>query len=231
MSVVVLSTFHVHPTEDLLDEYVFGRLQEPALSTLEDHLFTCSSCQSTLAELDDYIRAMKTALAERQPENSASGPSRPAWAHLLGGTTLFGGTTLLGGTTMIWALALLLVLAGSAMLSWRTEPAPESVAATLTAFRGGDAAAFAHAPARRPLDLVIDGTSLPAAGAYRLQIVNASGQDAWSGAAVASDRKLSAHLSKGLGPGVYWVRLYASQAPGDAPGEAGLLREFGLRVD
>jgi hypothetical protein len=111
------------------------------------------------------------------------------------------------------------------------QPAPESVAATLTAFRGGDASAFAHAPAEKPLDLVIDRTSLPAAGAYRLQIVNASGQNVWSGAAVALDGKLSAHLSKGLGPGVYWVRLYASEVPGDAPGEAGLLREFGLRLD
>jgi anti-sigma factor RsiW len=215
MSVAVLSTFHVHPTEDLLDEYVFGRLQEPVLSTLEDHLFSCSSCQSTLAELDDYIRAMKTALAERQSASSASAAAPPAWARLLGGTNL------------IWAVALLLVLAGSAMLSWRMQPAPESVAATLTAFRGGDASAFAHAPAGKPLDLVIDRTSLPAAGAYRLQTVNASGQDAWSGAAVASDGTLSAHLSKGLGPGVYWVRLYASQVPG----EAGLLREFGLRLD
>ena len=218
MSVAVLSTFHVHPTEDLLDEYVFGRLQEPVLSALEDHLFSCSSCQSTLAELDDYIRAMKTALAERQSASSAFAAAPPAWARLLGGTNL------------IRAVALLLVLAGSAMLSWRKQPA-ETVAVALTAFRGGDASAFAHAPAGKPLDLVIDGTSLPATGAYRLQIVNASGQNVWSGAAVASDGKLWAHLSKGLGPGVYWVRLYASQAPGDASGEAGLLREFGLRLD
>jgi anti-sigma factor RsiW len=215
MSVAVLSTFHVHPTEDLLDEYVFGRLQEPALSTLEDHLFTCSSCQSTLVELDDYIRATKTALVELQHASSAPATWPPAWACLR------------GGTTTIWAVGLMLVLAGSAIVSWRKQPAAEAVAVTLAAFRGGDAAGFAHAPARKPLDLVIDGTSLPAASAYRLQIVNASGESAWSGAAVASDQKLSAHLSKGLGPGVYWVRLYASQVPA----EAGLVREFGLRLE
>ena len=44
---------------------------------------------------------------------------------------------------------------------------------------------------------------------------------------MASGGKLAAHLSKGLGPGVYWVRLYASQDPG----EASLLREFGLRLE
>jgi hypothetical protein len=121
----------------------------------------------------------------------------------------------------------MLVLAGSAMISWRGQPAPETVAVRLAALRGGGEATFAHAPARRPLDLVIDGTSLPRAGAYQVQIVNASGKNIWSGAALASEDKLSAHLPKDLGPGVYWVRLYASQVPG----EAGLLREFGLRLD
>jgi len=224
MSVAVLSTSHVHPTDDLLDEYVFGRLPEPALSTLEDHLLTCSSCQSALAELDDYIRAAKVALAELQHARSAPSIWPPAWARLP------------GGAATIWAVALMLVLAGGAiiswrMVSWRTQPAPETVAVILAAFRGGDAAGFAHAPAGKPLDLLIDGTSLPAAGAYRLQIVNAFGKNVWSEAAVASNGKLSAHLRKGFGPGVYWVRLYASQAPGDAPGEAGLLREFGLRLE
>jgi anti-sigma factor RsiW len=208
MSVAVLSTFHVHPTEDLLDEYIFGRLQEPALSILEDHLFTCCSCQSTLAELDDYVRAAKIALAELQHASLAPAAAPPAWARLP------------GNTTAIWALGLVLVLSGSAMIWRRMQTPPETVTATLTAFRGGNAAALM-------LALIIDTTSLPAARAYRLQIVNASGNNAWSGEAMASGEKLSAHLSKGLGPGVYWVRLYEPQIPGDA----GLLREFGLRLE
>jgi hypothetical protein len=121
----------------------------------------------------------------------------------------------------------MLVVSGGAMVWWRMQPAPETVTATLAAFRGGDAATFAHAPAGKPLDLLIDGTSLPAASAYRLQIVNASGKNVWSGPAVASGEKLAAHVSEGPRTGVYWVRLYASQVPG----EAGLLREFGLRLD
>jgi anti-sigma factor RsiW len=220
MSVAVLSTFHVHPTEDLLDEYVFGRLQEPVLATLEDHLSTCSSCQAALAELEDYIRAMKTALGELQQASSTPAAWPPGWARLP------------GGTATIWAIGLMLVLASSAMLSWRMvswrrQPAPETVTVMLVAFRGGDAATVARAPAGKPLDLVIDTTSLPAAGVYRLQIVNASGKGVWSEAAVASNGKLSARLAKSLGAGVYWVRLYASEAPG----EADLLREFGLRLE
>jgi hypothetical protein len=215
MSVAVLPTFHVHPTEDLLEQYFFGRLPEPDLSPFEDHLLICSSCQSTLAELEDYIRAAKTALAELQHASTAPAALPPAWARLP------------GGTTTLWAVALVLALASGAMLSRRIRPAPETVGVTLAALRGGDAAGFAHAPAGKPLDLIIDRISLPPASAYRFQIVNASGNDTWSGAAVASDGKLSAHLARGLGPGVYWVRLYASQAPG----EAGLLREFGLRLE
>ena len=215
MSVAVLSTFHVHPTEDLLDEYVFGRLQEPALSELEDHLFTCSRCQSTLAELDDYVRVMKIALADLQHAGSSPAAAPPAWARRP------------GNKTAIWALGLVLVLSGSAMIWRRMQTPPETVTATLTAFRGGNAAALTHAPAGKPLDLIIDSTSLPPARAYRLQIVNASGNNAWSGGLMASGEKLSAHLPKGLGPGVYWVRLYEPQVPG----EAGLLREFGLRLE
>jgi anti-sigma factor RsiW len=215
MSVAVLSTFHVHPTEDLLEEYIFGRLQEPALSELEDHLFTCCSCQATLAELDDYVRAAKIALAEFQHARLAPVAAPPAWARLP------------VNTTAIWALGLVLVLSGSAMIWRRMQTPSETVTATLTAFRGGNAAALTHAPAGKPLDLIIDTTSLPPARAYRLQIVNASGNNAWSGALMASGEKLSAHLPKGLGPGVYWVRLYEPQIPG----EAGLLREFGLRLE
>ena len=219
MSVAVLSTFHVHPTEDLLDEYVLGRLEEPARSILEDHLLTCSSCQSSLAELDNYIRAMKTALVEFQQARPASGSAPPVWARLP------------GGATMIWAVGLMLAVVSSAMIWWLTQPAPETVVATLAAFRGGDRAALAHAPAGKPLDLIIDATSLPDAGAYRLQIVNASGKNVWSGMAVASEEKLSTHVSKALAPGVYWVRLYGSPRESKVPGDAGLLREFGLRLE
>ena len=215
MSVAVLPTFHVHPTEDLLEEYIFGRLPDLALSTLEDHLLICSSCQSTLAELDDYIRAAKSALRELPQASSVGAAAPPTW------------TRLPGGATTIWAVVLMLALASGAMLSRRIQPVPETVGVTLAAFRGGDAGALAHAPARKPLDLIIDRASLPPASAYRFQIVNASGKNVWSGAAVASDGELSAHVSNGLGPGVYWVRLYASQVPG----EAGLLREFGLRLE
>jgi len=213
MSLAVLSTFHVHPTEDLLEEYVFGRLQEPALSIIEDHLLTCSCCQLTLAQLDDYIRATKVALAELQHAHAA--PAARAAAGRLPGARI-----------AIWAAALMVVLAGSATLSWRRQPSSETIPVKLAAFRGGDGAGFAHAPAGKPLELVIDGTTLPA-GAYRLQIVNAAGKNIWTGEALTSGATHSLQLPKGLRQGVYWVRLYASQATG----EPGLLREFGLRLE
>jgi hypothetical protein len=89
--------------------------------------------------------------------------------------------------------------------------------------RGGDPLGIPHAPAGRPLSLEIDLTGLPAAGAYRVQVVDAAGGTVWEISSEASQGRLRPKVDKGLKPGVYWVRLYSQPA--------GLLREFGLRVD
>jgi hypothetical protein len=101
----------------------------------------------------------------------------------------------------------------------RAEPAPAAAVVALAAFRGGDSGAFFDGPARRPLELTIDAPDLPAAAGYRVEVVGATGREAWSGAATAP---MSPSIAKGLPPGIYWVRLYAPH------GE--WLREFGLRL-
>jgi hypothetical protein len=91
----------------------------------------------------------------------------------------------------------------------------------LTALRGGDGDGAARAPFGRPLDLMVDRTDLPAAAAYRLEVVSSSGHALWSGGAQIAAQSLSARVTTRLAPG-YWVRLYSDDR---------LRREFGLRVE
>jgi hypothetical protein len=219
MSVAVLSTFHVHPSEDVLDEYALGRLPESTVATLEEHILLCSGCQSRVLDVDDFVAAMKTAAAEiRQKDferltHTANPPHRPRVQ------------------TALWTLALVSAGIAGVVISVRIERPPEAIAVPLSAFRGGEAGGSAHAPAGRTLRLMIDSSTLPLAAEYRLQVVNANGREVWSGAAVASDGKLSAQIARTLRPGVYWVRIYSAGLSARPSGGPDLLREFGLRLD
>jgi hypothetical protein len=51
--------FKSHPSEDLLEEYVFGRLSEEQLAPLEEHLLVCSTCQRAVSEIDDLRRLLR----------------------------------------------------------------------------------------------------------------------------------------------------------------------------
>jgi hypothetical protein len=217
MSLDTLPSVPVHPTEDLLEEYSFGRVLEPALGELEEHLLDCILCQGRLLAVDEYTALMKAGIAALEHEGEGSRPS-PNFA--------FGGTP---GIPVFFAAAVMLVLVG-VTIGWRLQPssaaapAPSSMATAvrLTALRGGDGEGVARAPMGHPLELTVDRTDLPAALEYRLEVVNATGRPLWSGTAQIAAQNLSARVTARLEPGAYWVRLYTGNQ---------LRREFGLRVE
>lgn len=215
MSLDVLPSVPVHPTEELLEEYSFGRICEPALGPLEEHLLDCTLCQSRLLVIDEYTALMKAGIAALERDRQAAFGRSPRFA--LPG---------IPGVNVLRAAAVMVVLA-SATIAWRMQPpsAVDSQAATvkLMALRGGEGDGAARAPSGRPLDLVIDRTDLPDSLSYRLEVISSSGRQMWSGAVQIADRSISAHLTNPLRPGGYWVRLYSS---GDQ-----LRREFGLRIE
>ena len=218
MSIELLGEVLRHPTEDLLEEYGFRRVREPALARLEEHLLVCATCQSRLEELDEYAALMKSALAGFEQSHKAHAADPRSWLtqftrHWF---TLPG----LPQAGAILAGVLLLAVAGAA-ISWRAKPVLETATVQLIAFRGGESG-FSSAPSGRPLDLTVDGASLPAAPGYTLELVSQTGRTIWTGEARFAGAKLSAHVGSGPGPGVYWVRLYSSQKV--------LLREYGMRL-
>ncbi len=234
-----------HPTTEAFEEYAFKRLSEAETEALEEHLLVCPECQTSLAEVDEYILLMKQATAQYE---RARGPRSafPRFGERIG--DLIAASLVRKGPqrSVTYAIGLMAVAASfflvtaSRPLVWASHPtgtAGAAVSVELLALRGG--APANHAQSGRPLDLNIDLTGIEdltgggSAGVtsdstsgeapkYRVEIVDASGGPVWNGEAAGSQGSLSAHLAKGLKPGQYWVRLYSRGA---------LLREFGLRAD
>ncbi len=214
MSLDTLPSVPVHPSEDLLEEYSFGRVLEPALAPLEEHLLDCTLCQARLLAVDEYTALMKAGIAAMERERDV----RPSLRFAL---------PRMPGYPVVFAAAVMMVLVG-VTLGWRAQPSsPAAVAyaasaVKLTALRGGDGEGVARAPFGHPLELTVDRSDLPAAGPYRLEVVSSTGFPLWSGAAQIAPRNLSARVTTRLALGAYWVRLYS----GDQ-----LRREFGLRIE
>jgi len=194
-----------HPDEDVIENYAFGRLCDQQAAALEEHLLICEKCQGTLARTDEYIRLMKAGTAafvtERDVEHGAEHVGASPGRVRVGRDGL---------RRNIAAAAVLLLTCLTALLSWRT-PAGEPISVALHADRGE----ISEAAAGQPLDLKIDLSDLPPAAGYRVEIVDATGRRVWFGGTPA-------RLTKGLSPGVYWLRLFTDT------GE--LLREYGLRA-
>jgi Putative zinc-finger len=49
-------------SEDQLEDYLFGRIDGPALERLEEHLLVCSRCQKGLAAIDEFVAALRVAV-------------------------------------------------------------------------------------------------------------------------------------------------------------------------
>ena len=197
--VEIASLCRNHPTEDVLEEYAFGRVEEARAGPLEEHLLICVSCQAALQDIDDYIRLVKAAAARPALQPISSWFTLPRWEW-----------------AVAFALALTLILV-------TPRPSPNATAVSLESYRGNEAAIRSHAPARHPLDLLIDATGLPPAADYRADVVTESGRVVWSRRGTPVAGKFTVHITPGLLAGNYWVRVY-----GD--GEE-LLSEYGLTVD
>ena len=130
-----------------------------------------------------------------------------------------------------WGIALAAFLTiGLGIATWilplARSSAEESDIVNLKTLRGGSVDELAQARAKRTLALAIDlGESASSAiGPYRVEVVEANGNLAWTSRGVASDSgRIAARVEKRLAAGIYWVRVYASSGK--------LLREFGLRLD
>ncbi len=151
-----------HASDECLEQYTLGSLEEPLLGELEEHLLLCSQCQDHLREIDAYHAAMRNAAAQLEREDEARKRLRTRISALLTVRRLG------------WLLALgAVIVAGMSLRLWINRQAPPSVALILETSRGAE---VRHAPARRPLDLSLDTTALPEYPVYLLETVDALGK-------------------------------------------------------
>ncbi|MEO5925424.1 MAG: hypothetical protein ABIR70_16505 [Bryobacteraceae bacterium] len=202
-----------HPSADILESYALGLLPQNQLAPVENHLFICHECQDALAATDDYVAAMKSALAEPIP---APAPSR--WAA-------FAGAFRFSRPVPAFAVALA-ALSLSAILIQTYNPnlATKEAEVTLRSVRGGSANVEALGPANSWLTLKIESQHLRVDESFGARIVDASGKQQWEGTPQFSqDNGYVLHVEKALGAGTYWVRLYDPQRQ--------LLQEYGLKLE
>ena len=52
---------HIHPAEDVLEQYALGKLSEAEVVPVEEHLLVCPSCCKRLEFLDVFIGSVRSA--------------------------------------------------------------------------------------------------------------------------------------------------------------------------
>ena len=202
---------HSHPAEEILEEFVFGRLPEDLAVQIEEHLLICPRCQDSVAEIDRFVGSLK-AYASRP---DLANPEGSSWRDAF---RAFGRSAINAGAVTALALAILIFV--------MIRPAPTnsgpSVAVSLSSMRGG-ADLLSPAPAGKPLELNIGAPGVGSDnGPFQVQVVDARGKQVWKGSAQKAGSRLTARPSKPLSRGTYWVRLYGK--------DSRLLEEFGVVV-
>jgi len=184
----VTKRFPTHPSDELLEEYFFHRLEESRLAEVEEHLLICEACRNTVLELDAFIPSMKAEAARPTETRRRNLPI----ANRVGVAATF---------------ALLLV----ALVVFRTRPLdnPAPAEVILSSIRGLESRS--EAPAGKPLQLNIEAPDLVSGHEYRIAVVDAAGRSVWTGTATDAGGKILAQVPKRLISGVYWVRLYDSK--------------------
>jgi hypothetical protein len=196
-----------HGSDELLEQYSMGRLDERTSQDLEEHLLICASCQDNLALADAYRKSMCGA-ALRLREQARHPVKR--W---------FGGPFHL--PKPVWAIAaLVLVIAVGSRWPSIHGSAAQPVVVLLQSNRGAQSPLNSSTPAARPITLLLDLTDLPPLPQYRLEVVDAAGRPVFGSSAAPRGNKVRATIAQGLPAGMYYVRVYGQE----------LMREYGLEA-
>ncbi|HML15917.1 MAG TPA: hypothetical protein VK419_02780 [Bryobacteraceae bacterium] len=56
---IKLPSVIAHPSEEVLEEYIFLRLSDKDTATVEEHLLVCPNCCQTIKNIDEFVLAMR----------------------------------------------------------------------------------------------------------------------------------------------------------------------------
>lgn len=183
------------------EDYLFGRLPEPELAEVEEHLLFCASCQEKVKQEQQFILEFKEAA---DPSGGRRRNSKWQWLALSG-----------------VAASLVLAIWLSVSVGSRSGGEAEPVLVALNVTRSPVQEQPASAPRGRPIRLSLDLEQLPSHDRYAVEVAEAGGRVVFTGSAPAYGGALSVEVPP-LKSGAHWVRLQGGGVP---------LREYALRID
>ncbi len=63
-----------HPSEEVLERYLFGSLPESEIEQVEEHLLVCHSCIDAAEQLLAFVQSLRSSLgSSRKPKTRAAG--------------------------------------------------------------------------------------------------------------------------------------------------------------
>lgn len=192
-----------HFSEDVIERFSMRKLEEPLLSEFEDHYLVCPRCQERVREMDAYLAAAQKALSRPQPASFA----QRLWS-ILSQPVL----------RPVWPVA---AIAGVLLFTFLPVQPRARQTVRLTSERGAPIAAAAPSS---DLTLSLDLRGLETQPEIFAEVADTDGQPLWSGTALTSGTEATVTVSRRLGGGRYWVRIYRDQSRQD------LLREYGLAI-
>jgi hypothetical protein len=205
-----------HPSDEVLEQYSMGRLDERTSQAFEEHFLICSRCQDNLAFTDAFRKGMQSAALELRREAGVAGLNA-------GPREASGFRGLFALPAPVWALGMaalvFLAVAGSRWSSLHQSMAQPALV-LLQSNRGAGNPLESSVPAAKPFILVLDAKDLSSQPRYRLEIVDGANREVFGSSAVQNNNQLRATVTKGLPKGDYYVRVYGTE----------LLREYSLHA-
>ena len=200
----------LHRSDEQLELYALGRLSEPSVAEVEEHLLVCAACQERVDDLQAYALAMRQAIS-REP---ARAERRLSWFQHSWFQHSWFQHSWLKVPVLAWAGGFaVIVLSASLYLQFIPRLSPLA-SLQLTAMRGS----IPSTGLSRETDITL--TDAPASPTLHAEVVDATGSTIWSGALEPNTHKIA--LVRQLAPGNYFVRLF------DDGGK--LLHEYGFQV-
>lgn len=197
----------VHSTDEVLERFALGRLDEPEMGKFEEHLLICGGCQYRLDEASEYVavlrQASKNLLDAPEVESVWRKWMRLEWIPMR--VPAMAGAMLALVTLMTWQ-------------PWQPPVVRGTQTVELRTMRGE--AAGTTATTNVGLHLILDISGLDAWDTS-VQIVAADGRPVSEVPLAIVSGKAAINHPTGLTAGQYWVRLEKSGA---------LMREYDLRV-
>jgi Putative zinc-finger len=195
-----------HQPDERLELYALGRLPEPEVAVVEEHLLVCVSCQKKLDEVELFAVAMRQAITLEPAAQSRAG-----WLDWLRSSWVTPWSFV--GASAVFAAIMLATI----VYLHPGRNVPPLTSLNLAAMRGD----VQQVGPAQETDITL--TDAPTQENIRVEVVDSTGGTVWSGQPGSDGEEVKKiKIARQLAPGSYFVRLFDQSEK--------LLHEYGFNV-